>query len=78
MSGKKSKDKGTRRELQTIRYLEDRGFACTRAAGSMGVWDVIADRRDFTLRIQVKSNHWPGPAERGIGTALLDREKVTT
>ena len=58
-----TKAKGTRREAQTIKTLEAQGYACTRAAASLGVWDIIAIRRDGIKLIQVKSNRWPGSVE---------------
>jgi hypothetical protein len=61
---KNPKRKGTRNEHKTIKYLEERGYACTRSAGSLGLFDVIAIRR-HTKAIQVKSNRWPGQEEEG-------------
>jgi len=61
------KAKGRRREHQARDLLETEGFAVTRAAGSLGTFDLVAIRRDPqpdnylpVLRlIQVKSNRWP-------------------
>lgn len=36
-----AKRKGTRNEHRSIRLLEAGGYACTRAAASLGVWDII-------------------------------------
>ncbi len=60
----KLKAKGTRNEHKTIAYLEKDGWACTRSAGSLGVWDIIAINSSCVLLIQVKSNNWPAPEER--------------
>ena len=55
----KAKAKGTRNEHRTMRYLEAIGFACTRAAASLGAWDVVAVSRREVKLIQVKTNRWP-------------------
>lgn len=58
-----AKAKGTRAEHKTMRYLETIGYACTRAAASLGAWDIIAiGPRDIRC-IQVKANRWPGSVE---------------
>jgi hypothetical protein len=59
-----SKAKGTRNEHKTVKYLEAIGYCCTRAAGSLGLWDIIAISRSQVKLIQVKSNRWPPPHER--------------
>jgi len=38
-----------------MRWLEARGYVCTRAAASLGVWDVIAVGPEDVRLIQVKS-----------------------
>lgn len=58
-----SKAKGTRAEYKTMRMLEAEGYACTRAAASLGAWDVIAIRRDGVKLVQSKVNAWPGSVE---------------
>jgi len=58
-----AKRKGTRNEHRTINALEAIGYRCTRAAGSLGEWDVIAIGRNDIRMIQVKTNCWPGSAE---------------
>ncbi len=62
--GRRSKRKGSRNEHRTIRLLEQMGYRCTRAAGSLGEFDVVAIGRNDMRLVQVKSNAWPGPAER--------------
>ena len=58
-----SKAKGARAEHRTMKLLESMGYACTRAAASLGVWDVVGvGPTDFVL-VQVKSNAWPDAAE---------------
>lgn len=52
---KTAKRKGTRAEHRAITLLEATGYRCTRAAGSLGCWDVIAIRADGVRLIQVKA-----------------------
>lgn len=59
-----AKAKGTRLEHKTRRRLEALGYRVTRAAGSLGCWDLIAIGPDDVLLVQVKANVWPGPKER--------------
>src|SRR6516162_2435438 len=57
---KNCKAKGSRNEKRSIRLLEAAGYACTRAAASLGVWDIIGvGSTDFAL-VQVKTRDWPG------------------
>lgn len=58
-----AKRKGTRNEHRTIKLLEAAGYACTRAAASLGVWDIIAIGPVDVVLVQVKTNAWPGSAE---------------
>lgn len=56
--------KGRRNEHRSRRLLEVAGYVVTRAAGSMGDWDLVGiGPTDFVL-VQVKSNRPPSPAER--------------
>ena len=58
-----AKAKGTRAEHKTMRMLESFGYRCTRAAASLGEWDIIAiGPRDVRL-IQCKCSRWPGSVE---------------
>ena len=57
------KAKGTRNEYKSIRLLESLGYACTRAAASLGVFDIIAISPTDIILLQVKSNAWPGSVE---------------
>ena len=61
---KNAKAKGTRLELKTIKRLEAEGYRCTRAAGSKGVWDIVAIGETDIRLVQVKANKAPGPDER--------------
>lgn len=58
-----TKAKGARNERRSRQLLEAEGYACTRAAASLGVFDIIGiGGRDVVL-VQVKSNAWPGTVE---------------
>lgn len=58
-----AKAKGSRNERRSIRLLEAMGYACTRAAASLGVFDLIAISPVDILLVQVKSNQWPRAEE---------------
>lgn len=58
-----AKAKGNERERKTMSRLEAVGYTCTRAAGSHGLWDVIAYNAVSVRLIQVKSNRRPGSVE---------------
>jgi len=50
-----TKRKGSRAEHRAITILESAGYACTRAAASLGVFDIVAiGARDIRL-VQVKA-----------------------
>lgn len=57
------KAKGNRNEYKSIRLLEAAGYACTRAAASLGVFDVIGICKTDVVLVQVKSNEWPRSLE---------------
>lgn len=57
------KRKGNRSEYKSIALLESLGYKCTRAAASLGVFDVIAIGEKDILLCQVKTNRWPGAQE---------------
>ncbi|MGH7962971.1 MAG: hypothetical protein ACRERD_14260 [Candidatus Binatia bacterium] len=57
------KRKGTRREHQSMALLEAAGYRCTRAAASLGAWDIIGIGSTDVVLVQVKSRDWPGLAE---------------
>jgi Holliday junction resolvase len=59
----KTKAKGSRNERKSIRLLEASGYQCTRAAGSLGAWDIIGIGPTDVVLCQVKSNEWPGRLE---------------
>jgi Holliday junction resolvase len=51
--------KGRRQEHRSIRLFEDLGYRCTRAAGSMGVWDFIGVSREGIVLVQVAQSSPP-------------------
>jgi hypothetical protein len=58
-----AKAKGTRNEHRSMRLLEAAGYACTRAAASLGIFDIVGiGTADFCL-VQVKTTSWPGSEE---------------
>ncbi len=59
-----AKRKGSRNEHRAIRILEAAGYYCTRAAGSLGIFDIVAISGQGVRLTQVKSNRPPCPAER--------------
>jgi hypothetical protein len=58
-----TKRKGNRNEHKSITLLEAAGYACTRAAASLGVFDIVGVGSTDIVLLQVKSNAWPGSAE---------------
>ncbi len=58
-----AKRKGTRNEHRSIALFEALGYRCTRAAASLGVWDIVAISATDIVLCQVKTNAWPRPAE---------------
>lgn len=58
-----SKRKGTRNERRSMRLLEAAGYSVTRAAASLGVWDIIAISAKDIVLLQVKTRDWPSTAE---------------
>lgn len=68
----KTKRKGSRAELKSIRRLEADGYLCTKAGGSLGVFDVIAIGPHDVKAIQVKCGTARlSRAERAAMTALV-------
>lgn len=55
--------KGSRQEHRTMKLLEAAGYRCTRAAASLGEWDVIGIGTTDVVLVQVKSNEWPRSVE---------------
>jgi hypothetical protein len=43
--------------------LEAAGYRCTRAAASLGVFDIVGIGSTDIVLVQVKSNSWPGSVE---------------
>jgi len=59
-----AKRKGNRQEHRSKRILELAGYAVTRAAGSLGAWDLVGISATDVVLVQCKSNRAPSPAER--------------
>lgn len=59
-----AKSKGTRNEHRSRRLLEAVGYAVTRAAASLGVWDLVGISPVDVVLVQVKTGRLPPPAER--------------
>lgn len=74
----KTKRKGSRAELKTIRRLEADGYLCTKAGGSLGLFDIIAIGPTDIKAIQVKAGTARlSRAEREAMTALVVPEYVS-
>jgi Holliday junction resolvase len=58
-----AKRKGSRNEHRSIAILEAAGYSCTRAAASLGVFDIIGISAADIVLCQVKTNSWPGSVE---------------
>ena len=73
-----SKAKGSRAELRCIRILETAGYICTKAGGSLGVFDVIALGPLDIRAVQVKSGgEYLSKVEREIICDLSLAENVS-
>jgi Holliday junction resolvase len=55
-----AKAKGSRNEHRSMRLLEASGYAVTRAAASLGAWDLVAIGSTDVALVQVKTRDWPG------------------
>ena len=51
-----TKSKGSRREREVKKILENEGYNCTKAGASLGIFDIIAMNTMHIRLIQVKSN----------------------
>jgi Holliday junction resolvase len=58
-----TKAKGTRNERRSMKLLEAAGYRCTRAAASLGAWDIVAVSAADVILLQVKTRDWPGAVE---------------
>ena len=57
------KAKGSRNEHRSMQLLEATGYRCTRAAASLGAFDIISIGSKDVVLVQVKSRDWPGAEE---------------
>ena len=58
-----AKRKGTHNEHRSILLLESAGYACTRAAASLGVFDIVGIGPTDVVLVQCKTRDWPGSVE---------------
>jgi Holliday junction resolvase len=58
-----AKAKGTRNEHRSMALLEAAGYSVTRAAASLGAWDIIGIGSADVVLVQVKSRDWPSVEE---------------
>lgn len=61
-----AKRKGNRNEHKSMTLLEGQGYRCTRAAASLGLFDVIGVSSVDVVLVQCKSNDWPGSREMEV------------
>lgn len=66
------KRKGARAEHRCMRILEAAGYLCSRAAGSMGMFDVVAVGPQDVRLVQVKC----GPSDKCY-LPTIEREQIT-
>jgi uncharacterized protein with GYD domain len=64
--GRSAKRKGTRNEHRSRAVLEAAGYRVTRAAGSLGEWDLVGIGTTDVVLVQVKTRDWPGTRERAV------------
>jgi Holliday junction resolvase len=60
MNGKR---KGTRNEHRSMALLEAAGYSCTRAAASLGIFDVVGIGPTDVVLVLCKTRDWPGSVE---------------
>lgn len=58
-----AKRKGAKNEHRSMVLLEAAGYACTRAAASLGVFDIVGIGPTDIVLVQVKSSEWPRSVE---------------
>ena len=58
-----AKRKGSRNERRSRAVLEAAGYHCTRAAASLGAWDIVGIGSADVVLVQVKTRDWPGATE---------------
>jgi Holliday junction resolvase-like predicted endonuclease len=56
--------KGRRNEHRSRDILEAAGYRVTRAAGSLGDWDLVGLSSTDVVLVQVRTRDWPGLIER--------------
>lgn len=59
-----AKSKGSRNERRAIKVLEAAGYTCTKAGGSLGLFDIVAISKQGIRLVQVKTGRNAPPHER--------------
>ena len=73
-----SKRKGSRAERKAIKQLEAEGYCCTKAGGSLGLFDIVAIGAVDVRCVQVKSGTARlSAAERRAIAALVVPDNVS-
>ena len=72
-----NKAKGSRWELSIKKMLENTGYQCTKAGGSLGVFDLVCFRKNEVRLIQAKCNYCPPTEIETIKEFPLDKEIKT-
>lgn len=72
-----TKAKGTRNEHRSIQLLEAEGYRCTRAAASLGVFDIVGVGPHGVVLVQVKTRDWPGTVEMATLAAFKVPQNCT-
>jgi Holliday junction resolvase len=57
------KAKGSRNERRSMKLLEADGYTCTKAAASLGLFDIIGISATDFVAVQVKTRDWPSEVE---------------
>ena len=58
-----AKRKGQRNEHRSKRILETEGYAVTRAAASLGAWDLVGIGSTGIVLVHCKTRDWPSAVE---------------
>lgn len=54
-----------------MQLLERQGYRCTRAAASLGEWDIVGVGPIDVVLVQVKCTRWPGSVEMATLEAFV-------
>lgn len=71
--GKRNKRRGSHNERRTRDYLYSIGAErVVKSGASLGEFDLVAFFPGTVILVQVKTNAWPGPAERAAMRSILN------